>query len=96
MWEKEDRFRIGYEVYYTSKQQLASGATTRAYATMGLMGEKKWERFSIYINLENFLDVRQSRWQPMNSGTVQNPQFVQEIFAPTDGRVISLGLKLKL
>ena len=96
MWEKEDNFRIGYEVYYTGKQELANGATTRSYATMGLMAEKKWEKFSIYTNLENFLDVRQSRWQSMYSGTVQSPQFVQEIYAPTDGRVISIGLKLKL
>ena len=96
MWEKEDNFRVGYEVYYTGRQQLNNGSNTRAYATMGLMAEKKWKRFSIYTNLENFLDVRQSRWQAMFTGSLQNPQFTQEIYAPTDGRVISLGIKVKL
>ena len=96
MWEKEDNFRIGYEAYYTGYQQLMDGSKTRHYVTMGLMAEKKWERFSIYTNFENFLDVRQSRWQAMYSGSIQNPQFVQEIYAPTDGRVISIGLKVKL
>jgi outer membrane receptor for ferrienterochelin and colicins len=96
MWEKEDSFRIGYEAYYTGSQQLNDKTFTRDYVTMGLMAEKKWEHFSIYANFENFLDVRQSRWQSMYSGTIQNPQFVQEIYAPTDGRVISLGLKIKL
>lgn len=96
MWEKEDNFRIGYEAYYTGYQQLMAGTKTRHYVTMGLMAEKKWERFSIYTNFENFLDVRQSRWQAMYLGSIQNPQFVQEIYAPTDGRVISIGLKVKL
>jgi len=96
MWEKEDNFRIGYELYYTGSQRLSDNSTTRDYATMGLMAEKKWEKFSIYANFENFLDVRQSRWQAMYSGTIQNPQFVQDIYAPTDGRVISAGIKIKL
>ena len=96
MWEKEDNFRLGYEVYYTGSQQLSDNTATRDYVTMGLMGEKKWEKFSIYANFENFLDVRQSRWQAMFGGTIQNPQFVQDIYAPTDGRVISAGVKIKL
>ena len=96
MWEKEDNFRLGYEVYYTGSQQLSDNTATRDYVTMGLMGEKKWGKFSIYANFENFLDVRQSRWQAMFGGTIQNPQFVQDIYAPTDGRVISAGVKIKL
>jgi outer membrane receptor for ferrienterochelin and colicins len=96
MWEKEENFRIGYEAYFTGIQQLADDTKTRSYWTMGLMGEKQWERFSIYVNFENFLDVRQSRWQAMYSGTIQNPQFAREIYAPTDGRVVSMGVKLKL
>lgn len=96
MWEKENDFRIGYEAYYTGQQQLADNSLTRDFVTMGLMAEKRWEHFGVYINFENFLDVRQSRWQAMYAGTIQNPQFTQEIYAPTDGRVVSLGIKLRL
>jgi len=96
MWEKEENFRIGYETYFTGRQHLADNTQTRSYFTMGLMGEKSWEKFSIYANFENFLDVRQSRWQAMYSGSIQSPQFVREIYAPTDGRIISMGIKLKL
>lgn len=96
MWEKEESFRVGYEAYYTGRQRLGNNTQTRDYLTMGLMGEKSWEKFSVYANFENFLDVRQSLWQAMYSGTIQNPQFTREIYAPTDGRVISLGVKFRL
>lgn len=96
MWEKEESFRVGYEAYWTGSQQLSDGSQTRSYWTMGFMAEKMWEHFSIYINAENFTDARMSRWQAMYTGSRANPQFVQEIFAPTDGRIITLGMKLKL
>lgn len=95
MFEKEDKFRIGLEAYYFSPQQLADGSTGRDYWVCGLMAEKKWEKISIYVNFENFLDARQTRFGSIYSGTVTNPAFKQ-IYAPVDGRVINAGIKLKL
>jgi iron complex outermembrane receptor protein len=49
----------------------------------------------LYINFENFLDTKQSNYGPMYTGNPSNPKFV-EIYAPTDGRIINGGIKLRL
>ena len=95
MYEKEDKFRIGYEAYYTGNQYLSNGDKTRNYWVMGLMGEKRWGKFSLYINFENFTDTRLTRFQSIYSGTIQNPQFV-ELYAPVEGFVTNAGIKIRL
>jgi len=95
MWEKHGSHRIGYEAYYFGPQELANGTQTRPYWVMGFMAEKTFKKISLYINFENFTDTRLSRWQSMYGGTRQNPNFVSEIWAPTDGRIINSGLKMR-
>jgi len=63
MYEVEDKWKAGLEAYYFSPQQLSDGTTGQAYWITGFMVEKLWERFSIYINFENFLDTRQTRFE---------------------------------
>lgn len=63
---------------------------------MGFMIEKRWKHLSLYINFENFTDVRLSRYQTLVTGTRLQPTFVREIWAPTDGRIINGGIKLFL
>ncbi|WP_128547976.1 TonB-dependent receptor [Larkinella soli] len=94
MYEVEGKLRLGYELYHTGSQELESGTRTRPYWLMGFMAERRWKHLSLYINFENFTDTRLSRFQPMVSGTRQRPQFVREIWAPTDGRIINGGIKL--
>ena len=48
---------------------------------MGVSGEYKIKYFSLFLNLENFLDIQQSKWENMYSGTIQNPQF-REVYTP--------------
>jgi len=95
MYEKEDDFKIGVEAYYFSPQQLNDGSTGRGYWTAGLMGQKTWERFSIFVNLENLTDTRQTKFGPIYSGSITNPTF-RDIYAPLDGFVANIGIKLKL
>lgn len=95
MYEIEDQWKIGLEAYYFSPQKLNDGTTGRDYVTCGFMAEKIWERFSLYINFENFLDVRQTRFDNIYSGTITNPVF-KDIYAPLDGFVINGGIKFKL
>jgi hypothetical protein len=45
--------------------------------------------------VENFTDTRQSRFGPLYSGTPQDPVF-NEIYAPLEGRVISVAVKYTL
>ena len=59
------------------------------------MAEKIWERFSLYVNFENFLDTRQTRFGNIYTGTISNPIF-KDIYAPLDGFVINGGIKFRL
>lgn len=95
MYEIEDKLKIGLEAYYFSPQKLNDGAIGKPYWINGLMVEKLWERFSIFVNFENFLDTRQTRFDTIYTGTITNPIF-RDIYAPVDGFVINGGLKLKL
>lgn len=94
MYEKEEKLKIGLEAYYFSKQKLSDGIG-KSYWTFGLMGEKLWEKFSLFLNFENFTDTRQTKFDTIYSGTINRPVF-RDIYAPVDGFVVNGGIKLKL
>lgn len=95
MYEIEDKWKVGLEAYYFSPQKMNNGTTGKDYWTCGFMAEKIWERFSLYANFENFLDTRQTRFDSIYTGTISNPVF-KDIYAPLDGFIVNLGIKLKL
>lgn len=96
MYEKHDNFWVGLEAYYFSPQDLNDGETGKSYWIMGLMSEKKLgENFSVFLNFENFLDTRQTRFDTIYTGDLSNPEF-RDIYAPVDGFVINGGFKLTL
>lgn len=94
-YEVHDKWKIGWESYYFSEQQLSDGSVGQSYWIMGFMAEKIWEKFSVFINFENFLDARQTRFDTIFTGSIDNPGF-REIYAPLDGFVINGGVKLRL
>ena len=93
MYENEE-WRIGYEAYYTGSQFLSDGSSTSDFFTMGFLAQKHFDWGSPYINFENFTDTRQSGFSSEVKGSVLNPVF-QEIYAPTDGFVFTVGIHLK-
>ena len=95
MYEVEEKWKIGLEAYYFSKQRLTDNTYGKDYWICGFMVEKLWEKFSLFINFENFLDTRQTRFDSIYTGTITNPVF-KDIYAPVDGFVINGGLKLNL
>ena len=95
LYEVEEKWKIGLEAYYFSKQQLSDGATGKSYWITGFMVEKLWEKLSLYINFENFTDSRQTKFDTIYTGSIDNPQF-RDIYAPLDGFVVNGGLKLRL
>lgn len=95
MYEIEDKWKIGLEAYYYSRQALNDGTSGKPYWICGFMAEKIWERFSLFVNFENFTDTRQTRFDSIYTGTVSHPAF-RDIYAPLDGFVVNGGLKLKL
>ncbi|HUR12520.1 MAG TPA: TonB-dependent receptor [Flavitalea sp.] len=95
MYEIENKLKLGAEAYYFSRQNLNDGAQGRAYWISGFMAEKLWKNFSIFINFENFTDTRQTKFDTIYTGTIENPIF-RDIYAPVEGFVVNGGVKLKL
>ena len=95
MYEVEDKWKVGLEAYYYSKQPLSDGTNGKPFWLCGFMAEKLWEKCSVFVNFENMLDARQTRFDTIYTGTVTQPVF-RDIYAPLDGFVVNGGLKLKL
>lgn len=91
---ESDKWRIGYETYYTGKQFLSNGTETTDFITMGLLLMRNFKSGSVFVNFENFTDRRQSRFSPLVLPPHENPIF-PEIYAPTDGFIFSVGLIIK-
>ena len=95
MYEREEKLKIGLEAYYFSRQPLNDGSFGKDYWITGLMAEKLWEKFSLFLNLENFTNTRQSRFDIIYDGTIANPVF-RDIYAPVEGFVVNGGVKIRL
>ena len=91
---ESDKWRIGYETFYTGTQFLSDGTETTDFVTMGLLLMRNFKLGSVFVNFENFTDVRQSRFSPLVLPPHENPVF-PEIYAPTDGFIFSVGLIIK-
>ncbi|GAB4251795.1 MAG: hypothetical protein Kow0079_06050 [Vicingaceae bacterium] len=94
MFEQENKWRIGYELYYIGQQFRSDYSKTHDYWMMGFMVLREFKHISVFVNFENFTDTRQSRYQSMITPPHSNPTFT-EIWAPTDGFVANIGLKIK-
>lgn len=94
IYEKEGVIKLGLEGYFTGMQYLRNGTHTPAFHEFGFMAEKIFKKFSLFINLENFTDTRQSRYKNVVSGSHLDPTF-DEIWTHTEGFVANGGVKLK-
>lgn len=95
MYEIEEKLKFGLEGYYFSRQHLSDGSFGKPYWITGFMAEKLWEKFSLYINFENFTNTRQTKFDTIYTGTIDNPVF-RDIYAPVEGFVVNGGIKLRL
>lgn len=94
-YEIEGKWRMGIEAAYTANQYVYNNRKVADFLFMAAMVERKFKRGSIVLNCENLLDVRQTQFEPTVIGTRQNPVF-QPVWAPTEGRVINLSIKIKI
>ncbi|WP_035560087.1 TonB-dependent receptor [Hymenobacter sp. IS2118] len=97
VYEAEKSFRLGLEGTYNGPQYLGDGARQgRGFWLLGVLGEKIFApHFSVVLNVENFLDVRQTRFEPVVLGTPAAPAF-RPLYAPLDGIVGNVALKITL
>ena len=95
MYEIEEKWSTGYELYYTGNQFDNEYNRKSDYWVMGFMLMRMFEKFSIFINFENFTNTHQSQFEPLVLPPTNNPKFV-DIWAPTDGFVFNGGFKISI
>ena len=95
IFEQEDKWRVGFESYYTGQQFRSDRSKTDDFWIIGLMAMRKIHQWSLYINFENFIDTRQHKLENFNITDHFKPQ-LPEIWAPTEGSIINAGLILDL
>ena len=100
MWEAEGRGRIGVELYYTGRQSLEENpyrAESRPYVVLGFLAERRFGAVRAFVNAENLLDARQTRWDPLvlPSRSVEG-RWTTDLWAPAEGRVVNAGVRIDL
>ncbi len=97
MWEAEDQGRAGVEVYYTGRQALEDNPyrdASRPYLILGFLAERRFGRARAFLNAENLLDVRQTRFDPVLL-PARSPEgrWTTDLWAPLEGRVFNAGVR---
>ena len=99
MWEKEDVGRVGIECYITGPQRLEENpyrTESEPYVILGLLAERQFGRFRLFINGENLTGVRQTSWDPLiRPSRGGDGRWTVDAWAPLEGRNINGGLRLK-
>jgi outer membrane receptor for ferrienterochelin and colicins len=89
------KWRIGLDYEFKSQQVLNNGRTAPSFWTFGALVEHTWRTFTFFGNVENYTDVRQTRFESLLSEPHGTPQFT-DVWAPLDGIVLNAGVKVRL
>jgi iron complex outermembrane receptor protein len=98
IWEGDAWGRFGIEMYFTGKQELDENpyrGTGRPYVLIGALAERRFGSLRIFINAENLLDIRQTKYDPLVLPAPRpDGRWTTDAWAPLDGRVINGGLRV--
>ncbi|MBK7561092.1 MAG: TonB-dependent receptor [Chitinophagaceae bacterium] len=94
-YEFSKNVRACIEAAYTGKQYLENGSQSLSYPFVAGMIRYDVGRCSFVLNCENFFDYRQTKKESILILPRTNPTFKQ-LWAPIDGRVVNLSLKVRL
>lgn len=99
MWEEHDRGRIGLEAYYTGRQTLDDNPyrqKSRPYFELGALAEVVLGKARLFINAENILNVRQTKYDPiLLPQRSASGSWTVDAWSPTEGFVVNGGVRLK-
>ncbi|MBD3749024.1 MAG: TonB-dependent receptor [Sphingobacteriales bacterium] len=95
LYEVEKNFSVAAEGYYLSSMYRDGDTKTPSFFTLGLSVQKYFGKITMIANLENALDVKQSNREPLVLPPTNDPSF-RQIYAPIEGRVFNLALKISL
>jgi outer membrane receptor for ferrienterochelin and colicins len=94
-YEFPQHFRVLYEMAYTGRQYLDDGTQTPGFPFAAAMVRYDVGHFTFVLNCENLFDYRQTRKESIVIPPYTNPRFKQ-LWAPIDGRVVNLSIKISL
>jgi outer membrane receptor for ferrienterochelin and colicins len=96
-YELFNKFSMGVDAYYFSPQTLSDGTVTKPVWELGINTQLNLRYIIVFANLENILDIRQSRYGPLVKPlpTYRHPKF-SEIYAPLEGTIFNAGIKIRL
>lgn len=99
MWERHDSHRVGLELYYTGRQALEDDpyrTRSKRYFELGFLAEKTFGDVKLFVNAENILNVRQTRYDPiLRRIRAPDGRWTVDAWAPTEGFVLNGGVRLK-
>lgn len=101
LWEIPETIRIVSDFMLQSTQTLYPNSYFNKTPTVITWGGsiEYWlnKKISIFINIENALDFRQTNYMPLYLGNAGQSNFYNSIvWGPTEGRVANIGVKIKL
>jgi iron complex outermembrane receptor protein len=100
MWEAVGVGRVGLELYHTGRQSLEENPyrdRSRPYTIVGFLAERRIGKVRAFVNLENLLDVRQTRYDPLVlPARSREGRWTTDVWAPLDGRVVNAGVRIEL
>jgi outer membrane receptor for ferrienterochelin and colicins len=98
MWEAEEVARVGIELYYTGRQSLEENpyrVDSRPYVSIGVLAERRFGPARVFVNAENLLDARQTRWDPLVlPERSREGRWTTDVWAPLEGRTFNAGVRL--
>jgi iron complex outermembrane receptor protein len=99
MWEREGRWRVGAEWYYTGRQRLEANPfrdESEPYALLGLLIERVFGPVRLFVNGENLGNVRQTQWNPLiRPDRGADGRWTVDAWGPVDGRNINGGIRVR-
>lgn len=96
VYEIENKWRFGIEGSLIANQFIRENIKARNYYLLAAMVERKiGKHWSVILNGENLLNVKQSTYQSLYTGSRLTPVFNQ-LYAPIDGWVVNLCIQLRL
>lgn len=95
-YEREDWGRIGLEAYYTGRQELDDDpyrSASARHVILGLLVDRRIGPLRVFVNAENILDTRQTRYDPLlRSARTPDGRWITDVWAPLEGRSFNGGV----
>jgi len=93
--ELSEHWKIGLEGSFIAGQLQQNYAPARNYSLFAMMVRYQVGKFIFVANVENLLDVRQSKFETIYDGTLNHPVY-RTLYAPIEGRVFNVSLQYSL